>query len=216
MATATYRVKGPDGTLHDFSGPEGATPEQVEQAAAAQFGSKAASAGTAALAAPARGEADYDPNTSSSSYYLNKAKMGVSDLLGMPVETVKNLVNLSTAARGYIQNKVMGTSGDDLPALPFKGESFGDTAFFNRLLDTKPDMKPASPVNKFVGSATEAAGQILGGGAKTIAEKEGTAILKEIAKVSNVAAWSGIGAATAEEMSKSPTPCRGIGALLGA
>ncbi len=34
-----YRVRGPDGTIHRFDGPDDATPEEVEAAAAEQFGS---------------------------------------------------------------------------------------------------------------------------------------------------------------------------------
>jgi len=36
---AIYRVQGPDGAIYRFEGPDGATPEQVEAAAAQQFGS---------------------------------------------------------------------------------------------------------------------------------------------------------------------------------
>lgn len=35
-----YRVQGPDGAIHKFEGPDDATPEQVEAAAAEQFGSQ--------------------------------------------------------------------------------------------------------------------------------------------------------------------------------
>jgi hypothetical protein len=35
-----YRVQGPDGKVHKFEGPEGASPAEVEAAAAAQFGGK--------------------------------------------------------------------------------------------------------------------------------------------------------------------------------
>lgn len=37
---AIYRVEGPDGQIHRFEGPDGATPQQVEAAAAQQFGAK--------------------------------------------------------------------------------------------------------------------------------------------------------------------------------
>src|ERR1700743_97901 len=36
--TTTYQVQGPDGQVHAFEGPDGATQDQVMAAAAAQFG----------------------------------------------------------------------------------------------------------------------------------------------------------------------------------
>lgn len=38
---ARYKVQGPDGAIHIFEGPDNATPEQIEAAAAAQFGGAA-------------------------------------------------------------------------------------------------------------------------------------------------------------------------------
>lgn len=49
--TTTYRVQGPDNQIHEFSGPDNATQEQVLAAAQQQFGTKALSPEEAANAA---------------------------------------------------------------------------------------------------------------------------------------------------------------------
>ena len=46
---AIYKVQGPDGAIHKFEGPDDATPEEVEAAAAQQFGGTSVDVGAAKL-----------------------------------------------------------------------------------------------------------------------------------------------------------------------
>lgn len=154
---AKYRVTGPDGATYNVEGPDGATDDQVLSQVKAYSGAGAAPTAVGAPASPApaatpsapavkpppplssggkgRGGVSMSSPESDLDFISGNLNKGVAGLAGLPVDTVRNTMNLGIAGYGTMMGPTSrgGPGGaGNLPPLIEPGP--GSSQWFENLL----------------------------------------------------------------------------------
>src|SRR3990167_8098640 len=174
-----FRIEAPDGKVFDVEGPEGATAEQALAQVQASYKPQMADATSVE-----RGKAA-----------IGGVNRGIAGLLGLPVDTAENIVNLGIAGAGSLAT---AAGRSDLAPNPLKG-SFGGSEAIARLMERfkigTTNQRPDDPASRMLNTGGMIAGGSMmpGAGIKSIlAASAGGALAGETLGPE----WVGVGAMT--------------------
>lgn len=193
---ARYRVQGPDGKIHIFEGPDGATPAQVEAFAAQQFGKPAGPSREQRIAdQTAKDRQRYDPTVGMSTGDRLLSGIGsgmtsalravgggrIADAMGLPAtrEEAQQLdAPLSATTAGNV-GQIIGTAAPAALAIPFTPATLAGAAAAGGL--TGAALTEGGAGDRLQGGGMGALGGFLGQAAPAVVQT-GVGALKGLAE----------------------------------
>ena len=144
---AEYRVTSPDGKQYRVTGPDGASDAEV-LAQVKDYKPAAAPAAAAPKEAPA------EPESTTAGFVGGNLNKGIAGIAGMPVDAMRNLMNLGIAGAGTVSGAFGGPMPQPLKPGPGSSEWFEGLGKKTGMIG--PSAEPESPGGRYAAAGIQA------------------------------------------------------------